>query len=579
MTYNLNNSVRTVTQQITGKGNRFDFTIKGNNTAASFAVRFTDRNGKSATFSPKGGNFDFVFTGCRERRVSVDFEGDSPESNEGCDFESLKEVTFFLLSDPDGDVWVKDGVLCQKPSLSARWQKRREEIRESYAMTHNEVHPKIKCVNDLGELYALRDQLRKENGPFDGDFIRAEGTKFVHQNGDEFVAIGANYLGINIWEPNIIRYFSPEEIDEDFAIMEKQGYNTIRFAFTHYIVPDAENDCRVSEESLLKIDVYLELARRHHLRVILVGLDGCTPERLQGVDTRVNEEYLSMMEQRFESAAKYFQDNPTILAWNIYNELTIESASHELMSLWDAQKDQFEDFDRFRIAVANAYIKRLTDAVRRGSQNHMVTCGTLQWSFPMIRPSAHPGVDPHGFVNYVDFLCPHYYPIYSSHIFYPPNNFHVNLQALHGWINYCKLGKPILLEEFGCPGGGEFWGFDYTQNHQFQFIRAVIDELAADVCGFINWPYQDTPASTDISTWCGQIDVEKNIKQAGAEFADLIKTADRSEYPKDEYRMDFAACLQEIVPQGSFGGYIRDSLYAYLEWLKNKHSNVTIMKK
>ena len=59
--------------------------------------------------------------------------------------------------------------------------------------------------------------------------------------------------------------------------------------------------------------------------------------------------------------------------------------------------------------------------------------------------------------------------------------------------------------------------------------------LPRTISGFINRPYQDTPGSTDISMWCGHIDVEKNLKQIGLEYTELINTADRSEYPKAEY--------------------------------------------
>mgnify|MGYP004474806089 CR=1 FL=1 len=576
----INKNNPSVTESVTGKGNRIEFTVKGNNSPASFTVTVADSAGRTKLYSPKGGNFDFVFTDYRKRRVIIDFEGDRPENDGGCDLSDVKAVTYTLIDDPEGDVYVGDAEIVTKRSYSAEWDKRRKEIAGSYAMTQNEVNPKVHLVNDIEELKALREKLHRENGEFDSDFIRARGDRFVHSDGRPFTPVGANYLGLNIWEPNIIRYFSPEEIDEDFSIMEKLGYTIIRFAFTHYIVPD-ENDCdRVSEESLLKIAVYLELARKHHLRVILVGLDGKTPEKFASADTRVNEGYLTMMEKRFSHAAEYFKDDPTIFAWNIYNELTVGTKTPEMLSLWEENKAEFPDYQLFKVEVGNRLIKRLTDAVRRGSQNHMVTCGTLQWSFPMIRPDdegAFPGVDPHGFIDYVDFLCPHYYPIYASHIFYPPVNFHRNLQALRGWVNYCKLGKPIVLEEFGCPGGGDFWGFDYTQNHQLMFMRAAIDTLAADVAGFVCWPFQDVPGSTDISMWCGVIDVEKNTKQAGAEFAALVNTADRTKRPEEVYPLDLASCVHE-KSDGFFSGYIHTTLDRYIDHLKNRENDVRITR-
>ena len=56
-------------------------------------------------------NFDFVFTDYRKRRVIIDFEGDRPENDGGCDLSDVKTVTYTLIDDPEGDVYVGDGKL------------------------------------------------------------------------------------------------------------------------------------------------------------------------------------------------------------------------------------------------------------------------------------------------------------------------------------------------------------------------------------------------------------------------------------------------------------------------------------
>ena len=588
--YIMNTEQKFFEKELAGCGNRLEFVIRGNNSPTEFSVSVIDGAGREAMFSTKGGNYDFVFSDYRKRRVIIDFEGDTPQTNAGCDFTDIKRVRFSVLGEVSGNVYIDDIALCNKKSISAAWEERAKEIEGSYIMTQNEVSPEINCVNDALELKKLYEKLKSENGELGTDFIRAEGTRFVHQDGSEFIAIGSNYLGINIWEPDIFKNFSPEQLDEDFAIMEKMGFTTIRFAFTHHIWYDEADETKVSEECLLKIAVFLEIARKHNLRVILVGLDGHPPKRFENTDRLVDDEYIEMLEKRFEHTAAYFKDNPTILAWNIYNELTVSYDTPMMLAKWKEESgrddigesdEEIARYQEFRIEVAQRYIKKHTDAVRRGTQNHMVTCGTLQWSFPLIRPGDFEGyaaVNPRHFAQYVDFLCPHYYPIYCEHMLYPSENFHTNLQALRGWVNYCKVGKPILLEEFGSTGGGELWGIYYNQNQQLQFARAVIDTLAADVTGFIYWPFQDVPGSTDISQWSGLIDVEKNQKQLGAEYAYLINTADRTEYPQVEYSIDMKKCTTE-KGSGGFGNYIRDSITKYISWLENKENDVIITEK
>ena len=294
-----------------------------------------------------------------------------------------------------------------------------------------------------------------------------------------------------------------------------------------------------------------------------------------------------MLENRFESTAAIFKDDPTILAWNIYNEFGVGNRTKEVDNLYNEYRSeyhagQYQDYESFKLMMADNYVRRLSSAVRRGSGNHMVTCGTLQYSFPMITATGvgqSAGADPTSFYEYVDFLCPHFYPLYSGNWGYPSSNFHRNLQSLRAWVSYCKsTGKPVLLEEFGAPGGGSFWNNYFTQNQQLQWTRAVIDTLAADVAGFVYWPYQDTPGSSDISQWSGLVDVEKKVKAAGAEYAQLILSADRAKYEKYVYEMDFYTVTHE-TGSGGFNGTKEKYIKELLAFLKNRKNDIVIVRK
>ncbi|MDD6321349.1 MAG: cellulase family glycosylhydrolase [Firmicutes bacterium] len=583
----LGNGKTSFEQKLTGKGNRLEFCIQGNNSGAAFSVTVVDSKGGSANFLPARGNYDLVFTDYRVRRITIDFDGDKPERGADCDFNNVKKVIFTLIDDPGGEVLVGEAKLDTVKSLSAEWEKRKSALEAAGELSKNEVPSDVVTVDDVENLRAIRDKLKAENGDYGTDFIRADGDRFVHGDGSEFIAIGTNYYGFNIWQPSLLGRFSPDDINEDLSIIAGMGLNTVRFAFSSGVSGDEKDPGKVCERDILKIDIFLQLARKHGIRVILVGLDGNPPSNLSGVDKTVNNDFLTMLENRFESTAAIFKDDPTILAWNIYNEFGVGNRTKEVDTLYNEYRSeyhagQYQDYESFKLMMADNYVRRLSSAVRRGSGNHMVTCGTLQYSFPMITATGvgqSAGADPTSFYEYVDFLCPHFYPLYSGNWGYPSSNFHRNLQSLRAWVSYCKsTGKPILLEEFGAPGGGSFWNNYFTQNQQLQWTRAVIDTLAADVAGFVYWPYQDTPGSSDISQWSGLVDVEKKVKAAGAEYAQLILSADRAKYEKYVYEMDFYTVTHE-TGSGGFNGTKEKYIKELLAFLKNRKNDIVIVRK
>ncbi len=570
-------------QPLTGKGNRLEFCIQGNNSAACFSVTVVDATGKTAQYTNKTGNYDLCFSDYRVRRISIDFDGDKSKMSGKCDFSNLKSVVFALVDDPGGDVYIGEAKLVQKTSASDAWDQRRKELSKTDLLTKNSIDEDVVCVNDVDTLRAIRDRLVAENGPLGDDFIRAEGDRFYHKDGSEFIPIGANYLGLNIWEPNFITHFSPAEIEEDFAICKALGFTVVRQVFSGFAKFDSPTD--INEADLLKLEVYLELARKYDLRVIVVGgwgyLNDCA-----GTNNKVSEDRLQRMAMAFEIVANHFKDNPTVFSFTLDNEFTCPLSGDRDMQaqyneyLSEYHVGRFQDVNDFTNLVTDKWVEMMTAAVRRGSPNHMVSVGFLQWSFPLIRQGmGYAGSDPVTCAQYVDYLSVHYYPLYASNWGSQGTDFHAALQALRAWVNYCKVGKPIILEEFGAPGGGSFWGTYYRQNNQLQWIRAVIDTCAADVAGFVNWPFQDTPGASDISAWCGLIDVEKNPKQAGLEFAELVRTADRTPYEEQVYYIDFYDCTHGLPEAGTFNGTIRGNLNEYLAFLKNKKYDITIVRK
>jgi len=394
--------------------------------------------------------------------------------------------------------------------------------------------------------------------------VNKDGWTFSEKNTKKrFIPIGVNYLGLNLWHPSFFEMFVPKEIDEDFAILSANGVNTLRIVFTHWLKTDKNNPDKLDQRDLDKFRLLVELARKHNLRIIPTG---CGPKLTSNIildkkDWEIHKKHWKQF------VAPYIND-PVIFSWNLQNEPHVAwnhptllpafrkflkkkygSFSKLKLSWGETAKDissfddiqippnkaksndpRLYDFQLFRERIATKYVRDISEAIRSVDPTHLITCGMIQYSFPGVRntkkASGYVAFNPAAIVKYLDYLSPHFYPIYRMKVFNSSEDFAANMFYMQAWLRYCNLGKPVILEEFGWYGGYELLGNGYlNQNDQRRFCTSLIEGNMEYISGFINWAYQDCPNAVEVSGGSGMFDNDKNIKEWGRDMKWISKNA------------------------------------------------------
>lgn len=149
--------------------------------------------------------------------------------------------------------------------------------------------------------------------------------------------IGANFLPSNsineleMWQADT---FDPTTIDRELGFAEGIGMNTMR-VFLHNLV--WEQDSRAFEH---RIDTFLSIAARHHIRPMFVLLDSCwdpNPKlgpqhppipgvhnsgwvQAPGAEVLSNPAQYPRIERYVVGVIGAFANDPRILAWDLWNE-------------------------------------------------------------------------------------------------------------------------------------------------------------------------------------------------------------------------------------------------------------------
>jgi hypothetical protein len=133
--------------------------------------------------------------------------------------------------------------------------------------------------------------------------IAPGGARFQRPDGRPFFVWAVNYVGApdrawRMWDDN---QFDPAVIDADFGRAAGIGLNTIRLFMMNPVRQD------VLAGNFRKLDLVVDIARRHGLFVILTFTDYVEPDlrRVTDVETRI---------------ATHFRDEPVILAYDLKNE-------------------------------------------------------------------------------------------------------------------------------------------------------------------------------------------------------------------------------------------------------------------
>jgi hypothetical protein len=370
-----------------------------------------------------------------------------------------------------------------------------------------------------------------------------------------FVPFGTNYYDPNTgWPPKVWQQFNVERVTYEFNIMNKLGVNCARvFLAAATFQPDINT---ISPEALAKLDTLIKIARKAKVRLILTGPDHWEgrpaywkPDRFAGEDA------MKALDNFWQVVGRRYRGEPAILAWDVLNEPEMPWFVETWQPLWNAWlqakytnreglkaawadelgdepwgaikapenkakqgNPRLLDWQLFREHLADEWVRRQVEVLRKADPTHMVTIGYIQWSYPVVRPGdpdLYSAFNPHRQKQWLDFISVHFYPLMGQP-FDSKESWQKNLAYLQAMLAYCQTGKPVVLEEFGWYGGGSPQGRIYLDEHQqSRWILAEIEASRHLAQGWLSWPFADTPESTDMSAYGGMVRTNMGYKVWG----------------------------------------------------------------
>ena len=391
----------------------------------------------------------------------------------------------------------------------------------------------------------------------------SDGNGFVERDsGQPYIVFGTNYYDPHTgWAPKIWRRFDAEKVLRHFQVMSTLGVNCARIFLTAgSFQPNAET---IDEQSLKKLDTLIKIAGETDIRLLLTGPDHWEgqpsywkPDRFAG------EAALQAIEHFWEIVGRRYRGEPAIFAWDLLNEphlpwfvehwrpywntwLQKKYGSWEsLKAAWDDELTEVErwgnvtvpenrpdsgnprlrDWQLFRENLADQWVRRQVEALRKADPTHLITVGYIQWSYPLIRmgnPSRYSAFNPHRQAGLLDFVTIHFYPTLGNP-FGSEKKWVTNLSYLQAVLAYCHTSKPVVLGEYGWYGGGAPQNHPYlSENEQSKWLSAEIEASHSLAHGWLSWPFADSPDSTDISLFAGLVKPDMTIKVWGHKFKAL----------------------------------------------------------
>jgi hypothetical protein len=176
----------------------------------------------------------------------------------------------------------------------------------------------------------------------DGQQSNGQSIRWTEQQANDWYAkqawpVGANFLPstasneLEMWQAET---FDPTTIDRELGWAEGIGMNTMR-VFLHNLV--WEQDAKEFDH---RIDAFLTIAARHHIRPVFVLFDSCwdpNPKlgpqlppvpgvhnsrwvQAPGAEVLRDPTQVPRLERYVEGVVRAFANDPRILAWDVWNE-------------------------------------------------------------------------------------------------------------------------------------------------------------------------------------------------------------------------------------------------------------------
>lgn len=368
-------------------------------------------------------------------------------------------------------------------------------MKEKFLSKINFIYPII-ALGILANLFIfLQGKTYSENRP---SRVRVQGRGFIKE-GKPFKFIGASAV-------NLV-FYDDWELDIEKAIRNAKENNisVLRF-YIDWGWGKGEDFDRI-----------LDIASKHGVYIILTLTDCCCSGDYSSIKryfevhapfcnianikskNAFKKRIREIIERKNSTNGRVYREDPTIMAWEIANELEYWLFSKAEIQAW------FEEI--------GGYIKSL-------DKNHLVTIGLSANAPAVINDYLNSAFN----ANPIDFISFHFYPpadIDKLEKAILPKESINNIRVIAK--EFLKIGKPVVMEEFGFSNSAELnWRFrsgKETANFYNQVFKESMDAAFSAGCsGAIFWGW-GVSEERDIPMWWSQ----ESHSIADEEFCDLIK--------------------------------------------------------
>lgn len=271
--------------------------------------------------------------------------------------------------------------------------------------------------------------------------VSDDGTHFVTaQTRKRFIIWGVNYDrddGGRLLED----YWGQEwdTVVEDFGEIKQLGANVVRVHLQ--LARFMKSATEPNAENLAQLAKLVRLAEEKGLYLDVTGL-GCYHKQdvPQWYDALEEAARWEVQARFWEAVAKTCRESPAIFCYDLMNEPVFGGDKKEeswlakpLGDKYYVQRINLESKGRTRVEVAQAWVKKLTDAIRRIDDRHLITVGVIPWA--QIFKGAKPVFYAPDVGKPLDFVSVHFYP--------KKNAIEESLAA----IKVYEVGKPLVIEE------------------------------------------------------------------------------------------------------------------------------------
>ena len=272
--------------------------------------------------------------------------------------------------------------------------------------------------------------------------ISDDGHSFVlGESGKAFVPWGFNYLGEygkvveESWDSDW------ERVERDFRGMRQLGANVARIhlQFGTYMTGPEEFD----QSQLDRLKKMLDLGSQVGLYLDLTGLSCYRLARVPAwYDALDESERWAVQARWWAMIAKTCADHPAVFCYDLMNEPVVSGPPEEgqpkwvggeIDGLYFVQRISVEPGKRTGSEIVEAWVSKLTTAIREQDSQTLVTVGVIPWA--LVWPNAKPLFYSPEIAKYFDFVSIHAYP--------SKDKIDKDIAALAVY----DIGKPLVVEE------------------------------------------------------------------------------------------------------------------------------------